>query len=37
MENDLSSPVQTIVSRQYGEVQSAHDRIKQLRDLAKTK
>jgi uncharacterized protein (TIGR02284 family) len=35
MENDLSSPVHAIVSRQYGEVKSAHDRIKQLRDLSK--
>jgi uncharacterized protein (TIGR02284 family) len=37
MENDLSSPVRTIVSQQYGEVKSAHDRIKQLRDLSKAK
>jgi len=31
----LSAPLRDIVSRQYGEVKSAHDRIKQLRDTAK--
>jgi uncharacterized protein (TIGR02284 family) len=30
--NGLSAPVRDIVSRQYNEVKSAHDRIKQLRD-----
>jgi len=36
MEDDaLSAPVREIVSRQYREVQSAHDRIKQLRDARK--
>ncbi len=36
MEDDaLSAPVREIVSRQYREVKSAHDRIKQLRDAAK--
>jgi uncharacterized protein (TIGR02284 family) len=33
--DDLSAPVRDIVSRQYREVKSAHDRIKQLRDRAK--
>jgi uncharacterized protein (TIGR02284 family) len=36
IEDDLSSPVREIISRQYGEVKSAHDRIKSLRDAAKT-
>jgi uncharacterized protein (TIGR02284 family) len=31
----LSAPIRDIVSRQYSEVKSAHDRIKQLRDTAK--
>jgi uncharacterized protein (TIGR02284 family) len=35
MEDDLSSPVRDIVARQYREVKSAHDRIRQLRDTAK--
>jgi uncharacterized protein (TIGR02284 family) len=35
MEEDLSSPVRDLISRQYARVQSAHDRIKQLRDAAK--
>jgi uncharacterized protein (TIGR02284 family) len=35
MEEDLSSPVSDLISRQYAQVQSAHDRIKQLRDAAK--
>jgi uncharacterized protein (TIGR02284 family) len=35
MEENLSSPIREIVSRQYREVQSAHDRIKGLRDAAK--
>ena len=34
-DSDLSSPVRDIVRRQYNEVKSAHDRIKQLRDMAK--
>ena len=33
---ELSSPVRDIISRQYTEVKSAHDRIKQLREAAKT-
>jgi uncharacterized protein (TIGR02284 family) len=33
---NLSSPIREIVSRQYTEVKSAHDRIKQLRDATKT-
>ena len=36
MEEDLSSPVSDLISRQYARVQSAHDCIKQLRDAAKT-
>ena len=35
MQEGLSSPVSDIVSRQYTEVQNAHDRIKQLRDATK--
>jgi len=33
---ELSAPIRQIVSRQYTEVQNAHDRIKQLRDATKT-
>ena len=33
---ELSSPIRQIVSRQFTEVQNAHDRIKQLRDATKT-
>jgi uncharacterized protein (TIGR02284 family) len=32
----LSAPVREIVSRQFTEVKSAHDRIKQLRDASKS-
>jgi len=35
MEDDLSSPLREVVSRQYREIQGAHDRVKQLRDAAK--
>jgi len=35
MEDDLNSPLREIVSRQYSEVKSSHDRIKTLRDTAK--
>jgi len=35
MRNDLPSPVRDIVSLQYSEIKSAHDRIKTLRDVAK--
>ena len=35
MRNDLPSPVRDIVSLQYSEIKSAHDRIKTLRDAAK--
>ena len=35
MEDNLASPLRDIVSRQYSEVKSAHDRIKMLRDTAK--
>jgi uncharacterized protein (TIGR02284 family) len=31
-EEDLAAPVREIISRQYAEVKSAHDRIKELRD-----
>ncbi len=34
IEDDLSSPLRAIVSRQYSEVKSAHDRIKSMRDIA---
>ena len=34
-EENLAAPVREIVSRQYAEVKSAHDRIKQLRDATK--
>lgn len=34
-EEDLAAPVREIISRQYAEVKSAHDRIKQLRDTTK--
>jgi uncharacterized protein (TIGR02284 family) len=37
IEDDLSAPIRDIVSRQYGEVKSAHDRIKQLRDASKAR
>jgi uncharacterized protein (TIGR02284 family) len=33
---ELSSPVRDIISRQFTEVRSAHDRIKELRDATKT-
>ena len=36
MEEDISSPIRAIVSRQYSEVKSAHDRIKSLRDATKS-
>ena len=35
LNDDLSAPVQEIVSRQYAEIKQAHDRVKQLRDAAK--
>jgi uncharacterized protein (TIGR02284 family) len=35
MEDNLTSPLRELVSRQYSEVKSAHDRIKTLRDTAK--
>ena len=35
MQEGLSSPISDIVSRQYGDVKDAHDRIKQLRDARK--
>jgi uncharacterized protein (TIGR02284 family) len=36
LDNGLSAPVQQIVSRQYAQIKEAHDRIKHLRDAAKT-
>lgn len=35
MDEDGTSPVRDIIVRQYGEVKSAHDRIRTLRDAAK--
>jgi uncharacterized protein (TIGR02284 family) len=35
-EENLAAPVREIISRQYAEVQSAHDRIKELRDTTAT-
>jgi uncharacterized protein (TIGR02284 family) len=35
MENDLPAPLREIISRQYTDIVSAHDRIKNLRDTAK--
>jgi hypothetical protein len=32
MEQDLSSPIKDIISRQYTEVKSAHDRLRDLCD-----
>lgn len=34
-DEDLTAPVREIISRQYTEVKSAHDRVKQLRDATK--
>ena len=35
MHDGLTSPLQEIVSRQFSEIKSAHDRVKHLRDAAK--
>jgi len=35
MHDGLTAPLQDIVSRQYSEIKSAHDRVKHLRDAAK--
>jgi uncharacterized protein (TIGR02284 family) len=35
LEEGFASPIREIISRQYTEVKSAHDRIKMLRDVAK--
>ena len=35
MQDGLTSPLREIVSRQYSEIKSAHDRVKHLRDAAK--
>jgi len=32
LEDDLPSSVQAVVRRQYGEIQTAHDRVRELRD-----
>jgi uncharacterized protein (TIGR02284 family) len=34
-EEEISSPIRETISRQYAEVKSAHDRIRELRDAAK--
>jgi uncharacterized protein (TIGR02284 family) len=36
MEEDISSPIREIISRQFGEVKNAHDRIRSLRDATKS-
>lgn len=36
MEADLPSPARDIISRQYTDVKAAHDRVKALRDAAKS-
>ena len=35
MEDELAAPLRDIISRQYSEIKSAHDRVKQLRDATK--
>jgi uncharacterized protein (TIGR02284 family) len=35
IDSDLPVPVRDVVSRQYGEIKNAHDRIKNLRDTTK--
>ncbi|HYY13267.1 MAG TPA: PA2169 family four-helix-bundle protein [Chthoniobacterales bacterium] len=35
MEDELSASLRGIISRQYSEIKSAHDRVKQLRDATK--
>jgi uncharacterized protein (TIGR02284 family) len=35
MQDGLTSPLRDIVSRQFSEIKSAHDRVKHLRDAAK--
>jgi uncharacterized protein (TIGR02284 family) len=34
-EEELSSPIRDTISRQYAEVKSAHDRIREMRDVTK--
>ena len=34
LDNGLSTPLQEILSRQYAEIKSAHDRVRDLRDTA---
>jgi uncharacterized protein (TIGR02284 family) len=36
LDNGLSAPVQEILSRQYAQIKEAHDRVKGLRDAAKS-
>ena len=36
MDENISSPIREIITRQYGEVKNAHDRIKSLRDATKS-
>jgi uncharacterized protein (TIGR02284 family) len=36
VEDDLPPALQEVVSRQYGEIKAAHDRIRDLRDAFKT-
>jgi hypothetical protein len=35
LNDDLSAPVQQIVSHQYAQIKEAHDRVKSLRDARK--
>ena len=37
MHDALTSPLRDLVSRQYSEIKSAHDRVKHLRDAAKNR
>ena len=37
MHDGLTSPLRDVVSRQYSEIKSAHDRVKHLRDAAKNR
>src|SRR5204863_4551747 len=36
LHNGLTSPLRDVISGQYSEIKSAHDRVKHLRDAAKT-
>ncbi|HXV71292.1 MAG TPA: PA2169 family four-helix-bundle protein [Acidimicrobiia bacterium] len=35
LDDDLPSSVRSVVQRQYGEIQTAHDRVRELRDATK--